>query len=145
MWWTGHLSRMGEWREWPAPAFPTWKWNTEKGPKVYIWIPWRACTNSPHSISYLLESNIVIHVPWVEIIQQLVILTNCRNTMPFAIKGFLASPAIADSHQEVSRFQTQCLVTFKTILASWLSFYIAKGCKAMDRTRPLNQRDTDLN
>lgn len=28
MWWTGLLSRKGEWRKCPIPVSSTWKWNT---------------------------------------------------------------------------------------------------------------------
>lgn len=36
-------------------------------------------------------------------------------------------------------------MTFKTLLATWLSFHVPEGCKAMPRTQPFTQGDTDLN
>ena len=84
----------------------------------------------------------VIHVPWMEIRQQ-------YQWMPFAVKGYLASQATEESHQEISRWklQTHFLMTFRAILVTWFSFHVPelKACKAGHKTQTLNQREISLN
>lgn len=45
----------------------------------------------------------------------------------------------------MQKSQLGYFMTFKTILATWLSFHMPEACKAMHKTQPLNQRDIDLN
>lgn len=85
------------------------------------------------------ERIIGIHLCWIEIIWW------CQS-IPFAVKGNLTLLATANLYQkhQNSKIQTQCLLTFRTILAIWLSSR-NKSYKMLYKAQHLNWRDICLN